>query len=330
MAEPIEIRVVTLDGGSATGGTGAGPPVPAAGGQAGTRPSIVMQQAADSAAATPPEPAGGTRPGRAAGRAPFDPALEAMRRINRQDREASVRQEMERLSPAVAETGAGASAAATAGRGIAGRIAVAAGPAGVALGAVAVAAGLVVAAFKRAADAFLERAKELEGFSPQIAAAGARAEVRTIGADIREAGVLGPGLSRLVDAQSRLDIAIRDVLLPIKEVVLNVVAPLMEFMADMTEKIRDAILGIDNLIQAAPDLIRAAFAGDIEGFQKRWDKMIEEARRELGQGRNAADDWLDQIFQLGRPGSMPNHPRSPDPLSQLGDQALNIPAFGGL
>jgi hypothetical protein len=83
--------------------------------------------------------------------------------------------------------------------------------------------------------AFLERAKVLGGYSGAIAGAEANADVRSLLADMREADTLGPDLARMVDAQSRLDTSMRELLLPLKQFALEWLAPRLEAMATGAE-----------------------------------------------------------------------------------------------
>ena len=50
----------------------------------------------------------------------------------------------------------------------------------------------LVKAFDTASTALIDRGKELLAYSPELVAANARAEIRNIQSDVREAQVLGP------------------------------------------------------------------------------------------------------------------------------------------
>lgn len=140
-------------------------------------------------------------------------------------------------------------------------------------------------AMATAANAFVERGKELSGFSGALAAADVKADVRALLGDIREAQVMGESLSRVTDARSRVDEGLREMILPIKELLSRSLAFLMERSAEIVEgivqlrnlgaegtiKILEAIKmmnplfggAIDRLIRFIRELFDPAAAGDI-------------------------------------------------------------------
>src|SRR5262249_19569741 len=111
------------------------------------------------------------------------------------------------------------------------------------------AAGMVAAAFAKvgqsAADlnnSFLQRAQELTRYSGAIAGAQARANVRSIQSDVREAQALGPGFARLTDANSELMAELRELILPLKKFLLEVVARIAENAVELVKWAREAVV----------------------------------------------------------------------------------------
>jgi hypothetical protein len=88
---------------------------------------------------------------------------------------------------------------------------------------------------KKIIAGFLERANEIRDWSPSLTVSGVRNEVRNMHADRREASVLGPGLSRMENAQTDLLIEIRNALLPLKKLAIDFLAPAMETLAKMLQ-----------------------------------------------------------------------------------------------
>lgn len=84
---------------------------------------------------------------------------------------------------------------------------------------------------ERLTAAFLKQADKIGPYSGAITSATARADVREIMADVREAQSMGEGYGRLIDAQSRLDNTVREMLLPIKKFIVEVLANRLEAMA---------------------------------------------------------------------------------------------------
>lgn len=91
--------------------------------------------------------------------------------------------------------------------------------------------------------AFLNRAHQLAPYSGVISSAEAIRDVRTIQADIREARELGHDMARMVDAQSRLDQTVRELLLPIKKVIVEVLADRLEMLLSIATDIKNSGAG---------------------------------------------------------------------------------------
>jgi hypothetical protein len=87
-------------------------------------------------------------------------------------------------------------------------------------------------------NAFLARGNELSGLSGSIAYAKARSDIASFRGDLKEAQTLGPEYARLIDADSRLQAEIRELLLPIKRAVLQWIVPQVEGAANILGQIR--------------------------------------------------------------------------------------------
>ena len=80
--------------------------------------------------------------------------------------------------------------------------------------------------------AFLAQAQKLAPYSGAISGANAKADVRNIMADLKEANEMGESYAQMIDAQSRLDNTVRELLMPIKKFLVEVLAARLEVMAD--------------------------------------------------------------------------------------------------
>jgi hypothetical protein len=108
---------------------------------------------------------------------------------------------------------------------------------------------------EKISQAFLNRAHQIAQYSGPISAAEAMANVRNIKADIREARELGPGMARMVDAQSRIEQDVREILLPIKKFVVEVLAERLELLADAAR-----------VILRSPELAQAILKESLEAL----------------------------------------------------------------
>ncbi len=114
-----------------------------------------------------------------------------------------------------------------------------------------------VGALNTLTEAFISRAQEIGGYSPQLATANAMAEVRSLLGDIREADRLGPEMARLVDAESRLSNDLREMLLPVKEFIIR-------NLADFVAWLRDFLLTTKVLIEGIAEVIGGIKTGNEE------------------------------------------------------------------
>jgi hypothetical protein len=116
-----------------------------------------------------------------------------------------------------------------------------------------------VRAFHDVVGAFVERGKQLQGFSGELSQAGAMAEVRTLLDDLREADRLGPDLARLTEAQSELGHEFRELVLPIKEWLLEHLAAALETLVEVVKGIRVGIEEMKEITKILQELLNDIF-----------------------------------------------------------------------
>lgn len=199
------------------------------------------------------------------------------------------------------------------------------GPVGVALGSLGVAAVAAVGAVELLTGILLRRAQELEKYSPQLAEAGSRAELRQLGTDIREAQQLGPALAKLEDAQSELSQTVTELLTPIKEA-------LAEFLTEALDIIRAILEIMKGPIAVAVEVIKAIgeMIASLPGV-----KQILGALHEIAQNtRKPIDPAIDALWdgwnELSRKAQNITGNGGLDELrDQLRDVKLNLPVFNG-
>lgn len=163
-----------------------------------------------------------------------------------------------------------------------------------------------IKAFTTAVSGFVARGKELSGFSGQLASANARADVRALQGDIREAKELGPALARLTEVESRATEELRALLLPIKENVVKFLAMIAETALDGWEFGKPVIEGIGKDIRLVVDLAEKIIplVSDPLGLLG-IKKIIEDLKAafEKGPSKEMPDpivDWLNAADGLGR------------------------------
>lgn len=133
------------------------------------------------------------------------------------------------------------------------------GPYGKAAGAALQSVIGVVESFASVVTSFIERGKQLAQYSPELAMSGARAEITSMYADMREAQELGPGIARMQDAQTELVTMLRDALLPLKKWVVENLAALLETLIQWAKDGYIAAGDIKDILLALPVLIHDKF-----------------------------------------------------------------------
>jgi len=172
-------------------------------------------------------------------------------------------------------------------------------------------AGTLVNVQQRAAQAFIDRGKELSKFSGPLAAANAQADIKRMQADMKEAQVMGKSLARLTEQQNRAEIAFRDAILPIKEAIVRKLTVIAERSADFLEAhgrkldtmvwIAEAVLNV--IVHMNPLLnIGQRLLSEVTDVKKKMDKPAEI--------QPPIDEWLGALRSMG-PGFQRNNPEGP-------------------
>lgn len=201
----------------------------------------------------------------------FDPAAIAARRLENEQKQIAIQREFN-LQKFGTFGGSIANASMRLGlpnpvSGLAGRGAAMLGPLGL-LGGLGIAAGL--AGFHQT-QGLADKHANL-GFSPDVAIAKGAAEVSRTQRDIRESQVLGPSLAKFMEAQTKIQEVIADLLLPIKEFVVNTMASILQAIAEAMTVIRDVMVELKLLAQPKPgmdmvdDFFRIGGAGGAAAF----------------------------------------------------------------
>lgn len=209
--------------------------------------------------------------------------------------------------------------------------------AGKMLGELAKTGATAVRAVDDVAKAFLARAAELVIYSPQIAAAQGRQEMREIRMGLREGQALGGKYAQLQDSYGKLEERVSTALLGIKSVLLDLLNKILEKIndfldwlpsfSDIVKASRDASLNIQSWLEEAFPLFKAQLqliGADAETMRKLMVKKDAEANKAL-------PDPLQQFFDLLLPDNTPNfHPNGVNNGRKQAENRLKIPAFAGL
>ena len=165
-----------------------------------------------------------------------------------------------------------------------------------------------IKAFTTAVNGFVARGRELQGYNGSLAGANARADVRSLMGDLREAKELGPALARLTEVESRANDELRALLLPIKEVVVNRLAGLAETLLDAWDFVKpifttigEAAIGGLEILQQIAEMLAKVIPGG-EGLLKLIQKIIDNTKdkRPNTPDQGPIVDWLNAADGLGR------------------------------
>lgn len=176
-----------------------------------------------------------------------------------------------------------------------------------------------VTAFAGVVQAFVDQARNLSGYSPELAQSTARADITSLLSDIREAQELGPDLARLQDAQTELISTVRELLLPVKKFVVEQLAEAMEFVV---RQLRDAGLIWEEVLavlKALPEVLGNLMFGRVEGATATIVTAIAGAKAAF-EKRHERDEWpppdfmREQIVQMVRGAFFQPPARNPDPV----------------
>lgn len=149
---------------------------------------------------------------------------------------------------------------------------------------------------EKLSDAFLQRAKQLSGFSGNIAGAEAKADVRSVMADLREAQELGPAMGRMIDAQSQLEVELRELLLPIKKFVIEVLADRLEFIANGAKVISNLPSIIDTIGQQVGKAIIDALELEFTEAKKKINAIPDKLDEVMGKKAPPPDELFNSFF----------------------------------
>lgn len=171
------------------------------------------------------------------------------------------------------------------------------GPMGAAVGAGSEVVDAILKIPDKLAAAFLKQAEKLAPMSGAIAVSQANANVRTLMADFREAEQMGESYGKLIDAQNKLDLTMREILLPLKRAVLDAIVRYVQFSADNAEKVSWVVRTMGN-IMGGKTVLAAMFATAGKGVVDELSKTIRgEVDRILGKDRNQNNDRFNEFFQ---------------------------------
>lgn len=195
------------------------------------------------------------------------------------------------------------------------------------VGRVAGAFGVLVLATETLTKAFLRRADQLSGLSPDLAMAKAMNQVNNLMADIREAQALGPDMAKLSMTVNSIEIEIREILLPIKRVIVGGLADFMKGVLDVlkaTSSILPKMEQVKSIWAEAKDLytdgLQKVLGFKLEGMLEMM-KKAEEANRKA-EAANKAKEILEDLFQNAAKEMLPA-PQAPFVPPKGG--ALNLP-----
>jgi hypothetical protein len=186
--------------------------------------------------------------------------------------------------------------------------------------------GKLVKATAGLVDAFVQRGKELENFSPQLQMANAVVDMKTMMADFKEANTLGGPVASMTVSSNDIWLQIRDILLPIKQFMAEVGADILETLKNMMQFLIDC--GLIDLIKFLVSIEKFLY----NVFGPNLLKLIFNTSKEEKSPNFAAeliafmDHAMDHKFR--DPDPRVADPRRGDPKPGGPPPVLNIPAFG--
>lgn len=182
-----------------------------------------------------------------------------------------------------------------------------------------------VRAFATAVEGFNQRSRELAPYSGPISAAASKAEVRSLLLDIKEANRMGGVDARLIDASSRANAELREMLLPLKEVTVKVLTWVLEtgmsvwdfskpILAKVGENMFELLQVVEEIGKSLPMGMGDAVTDLLKEMERgrKLDKRLEEFK-----SAGPILDWLGAADNLGRnpmpiaPGTIPPGPIFP-------------------
>lgn len=153
-----------------------------------------------------------------------------------------------------------------------------------------------VIAFTSTVESFIQRGKELARYSPELSAANARAEIRSMIADMHEADALGPELARLTDNWTDLLMEMREMMLPIKEMLAHLLNEIMDWLKEHMGAIKEGVADIAAFLELLPEMIKALTPFSGVSIQDYVSDLHKEAKRILDQMKKPDDkDFVDNV-----------------------------------
>ena len=149
------------------------------------------------------------------------------------------------------------------------------------------------------AGSIIQRGQQLAPYSGELAMAGARAEIKSMMADIREAQVLGPGMAQVTDIWTDIQMELREFLLPLKKFLIEEFAQFLEWLKNFFEENRGELIAMREtligLLKAFIDFLLLKWptaAKDVAEIPKR----IKQALEESAQAQRMVDNPIFQQF----------------------------------
>lgn len=171
------------------------------------------------------------------------------------------------------------------------------GPAGAAVGMGSEVVDAILKIPDKLAAAFLKQAEKLAPMSGSIAVAQANADIKTMMADFREAQQMGESYGKLIDAQNKLDLTMREILLPLKRAILDVIVRYIQFSADNAEKTSWVIRAIGS-ITGGKTILASMLATAGKGVADEITKSMQaEVDRLLGRDKENNKDGFREFFR---------------------------------
>lgn len=184
---------------------------------------------------------------------------------------------------------------------------------GEAYGAALEAAIAPVKNFTEVVDAFVQRGKQLEAYSPELSLAGARADLANTFGDIHEAMELGESLARMTDAETEIKEQLRELLLPVKKFLTEVLASIMENISTGVTGIRIVIEEVKEIISIQTDLFNDIFGSgrmtDIPALLGSIDTRLKKAAERAAEPDIHADA-LKILNEISRGLDLPGAPKN--------------------
>jgi len=188
--------------------------------------------------------------------------------------------------------------------------------------------GSMLESVTKVTNAFIERGRELQMYSGELALSFAMSDVKETMADLKEGRELGPGIAKMNDGATDIWLSIREILLPIKKLIVDQLGDFLSKTGDAMSLVADVATPAVEVLTKILDVLFtiARYASPIgigvsllsliknntdEKMDKidDWDKFIKNAM-------NIKVGFKDEAFRRDRPRNRPNN--------------MNVPLFAGI